>query len=111
MTGLSAVAAEEQRKLAAGETVNAWVSKLFETLDLPAEAVERTVGMVSQVIDSATDPEKYGKLEDILAHDPKSAWEAGGLTWHVAFMANKEGVVELTQLTEPGTKQWTTEGR
>ena len=108
MGGLSAIAAEEQRKLAEGQATGTLVSDIFAALDLPAEAVERTLGLLMQVQGALIDEQKYGALQEIL-NDPKSAWEASGIYYDVVFGTDAEGKVTRTTLTEPGSTQWAME--
>lgn len=80
---------------------------LFSKLDLPAEGVERGVGFASMVIDSLTDPEKYGPVGEVL-NDYKAAWDAAHITYDIAAPFVSEGnKIYSDTLTEPGQKVYT----
>ena len=57
-----------------------WLMKL----DIPAEAIERSAGTASQLIQSALNPDQYGTFSETLAQLPY-AWQAAHLTYEAGF--------------------------
>lgn len=72
-------------------TVADWMMKL----DIPAEWFERSMGVLSQVGSSLTNPDDYGPVMEVLNNLP-AAWEAGHLNYDVTF----------SNLSGKGTQGW-----
>lgn len=72
MYGLSAYAAKDP---------DSFIAKVFRMLNIPAEEVEKALGLGSQAIHSIVDPEQYGDLMEIFGsmENLTAAYQAGRL--------------------------------
>lgn len=92
--------------LAYGAEKNKTLADAMMKLDVPAEYMERTIGTLSQILDSAFQPEKYGPLKEVLSNLP-AAWEAAHLTQDVSFSQLTSQQVTGWELGSPEPLQWT----
>ena len=57
-----------------------WMGKTLQYLDLPAEGVERTLGLARQFLDVMDDPVALADFQENL----RAAWQAGHMTYDVS---------------------------
>ncbi len=84
--------------------------KVLTALGKPAMWLEQGVGVLGQVGNSISDPEKYGEVQDVL-NNLGAAWEAGQLAYETSFqdIRNKETgeyEVHAQQLGQPAPTIW-----
>jgi hypothetical protein len=92
--------------LAYGAEKNKTLADAMNVLDVGAETVERTIGTLSQILDSTFQPEKYGPLKEVLGNLP-AAWEAAHLTQDVSFAQLTGPEVTGWELGNPEPQTWT----
>jgi diguanylate cyclase (GGDEF)-like protein len=91
---------------AAMTETNPQLADLLMKLDLPAEWLERSMGVLGQIGASLQDPEHYGPVLEILNHLPES-WQAGHSAHNVAFAQLTGEQVTNWQLGQAAPQLWT----
>jgi diguanylate cyclase (GGDEF)-like protein len=82
------------------------LAELLMKLDLPAEWLERSMGVLGQIGASLQDPEHYGPVLEILNNLPE-AWQAGHSAENVAFAQLTGEQVTNWQLGQATPQMWT----
>jgi diguanylate cyclase (GGDEF)-like protein len=85
---------------------NPQLADLLMKLDLPAEWLERSMGVLGQLGASLQDPEHYGPVLEILNHLPE-AWQAGHSAENVSFAQLSGEQVTNWQLGQATPQMWT----